>query len=236
MLPKVEGGLNLPDIRGYNIACLLRHVLDWIKGTNQFSSCSLEADLASPWHLMALLHTKWAHLPKLVRSSVLLRDTIVTWKELRKILGLPFCVSKLMPLWGHPEFGVGVGSNSGQALKQKGILTAQHLIHPDEGRWLRATEVIERYSLPATQFLAVAQIIHFCRARLLDLSREASINSFDEILNKSSQDHGISCLYALIRQHMAKCTPKQAFKKYSLGGGPLENILSTKRGERHSIK
>lgn len=175
---------------------------------------------------MALLHTKWAHLPKLVRSSVLLRDTIVTWKELRKILGLPFCVSKLMPLWGHPEFGVGVGSNSGQALKQKGILTAQHLIHPDEGRWLRATEVIERYSLPATQFLAVAQIIHFCRARLLDLSREASINSFDEILNKSSQDHGISCLYALIRQHMAKCThPQTGFQKILSGWGAIRKHI-----------
>lgn len=33
MMPVLKGGLNLPDIRAYNLAGLLRHSADWIKGT-----------------------------------------------------------------------------------------------------------------------------------------------------------------------------------------------------------
>lgn len=58
MLPILKGGLNLPDIRSYNLARLLRHSTDWIKGTSYYSNLDLEAALVSPWPLTTLLHKK----------------------------------------------------------------------------------------------------------------------------------------------------------------------------------
>lgn len=56
-LPKAEGGMNLPNIRHYNTACLLRHVCDWISGSSQYSNYTLEQAWAEPWDLSALIHT-----------------------------------------------------------------------------------------------------------------------------------------------------------------------------------
>lgn len=60
---KADCGNNLPDVRGYNLACLTRHFIDWIHRTSHFSSYSLEADLGSPGSLVALLHTPMSKLP-----------------------------------------------------------------------------------------------------------------------------------------------------------------------------
>lgn len=71
-----------------------------------------------------------------MKSSVLLRDSIIAWKELRKHYKLPFFMLKGMPLWGHPEFTQGRKSPLGKVLQQKGILVAGHLMHPETKRWL----------------------------------------------------------------------------------------------------
>lgn len=34
-LPKAEDGMNLPNLRHYNIACLLRHACDWLSRASQ---------------------------------------------------------------------------------------------------------------------------------------------------------------------------------------------------------
>lgn len=74
------------------------------------------------------------------------------------------------------------------------------------------------------QFLSVAQLLHFCRSRLLKLSREGQTNLFDELLQKFSQSHGISCLYNLLRHPLAKCKTKQIFTKWEKTLGD-RNIL-----------
>lgn len=56
MLPRSEGGLNFPNLRGYNLACLTRHVLDWYNSSNCFSNWRFESALAAPWHLLDFLN------------------------------------------------------------------------------------------------------------------------------------------------------------------------------------
>lgn len=51
-------GINLPDIRLYNLASLLRHSIDWVKNTDVHSNLAMESSLVTPWSLAALLHTK----------------------------------------------------------------------------------------------------------------------------------------------------------------------------------
>lgn len=203
--------------------------MDWIRGSGHFSNWNLETDLAAPWHPLALLHTKWSQLPRFIKSSVLLRDTIVTWKEIRKLMQLPFSISKLMPLWGHPEFPLGVGPRKGVLLRHKGILVAGHLMHSDRGKWLKVEEIMHNFTLPASKFLEVAQLHHFCTSRLVDLSVEVTVNKFDELLQYTSQGHGISSLYSQLRRHLAKGDTKHIFKRWEqVLGDPFvaDKILS----------
>lgn len=82
---KWEGGLQLPDIRLYNLAALLRHIKDWTWGTSYFSASRVEQELTQPWELTSLLHTRLKDIPPQIKGSMLLRDTIMAWKTIRKI-------------------------------------------------------------------------------------------------------------------------------------------------------
>lgn len=125
MSAKHMGGLNFPNIRSYNLVCLFRHVIHWANETDFFSYWELEEALAFPWHPFWLLHTKFAKLPHMAKTSVLLRDNIITPKEIRKKLVLPHLVSKNMPLWSHPEFPQGQESPMFQMLRSRNLKAGQ---------------------------------------------------------------------------------------------------------------
>lgn len=86
MLPRDKEGLNFPNIWGYNLACLLRHIMDWLHESSFFSNWKIEVALTAPWSLQTLLHSRFSRIPALVQRSALLRDTIMhkAWKEVRK--------------------------------------------------------------------------------------------------------------------------------------------------------
>lgn len=56
-LSKTQGRLNLPNICLYNLACHLRHALDWFTNTSHYSNIQLEQATTQPWHLAAMLHS-----------------------------------------------------------------------------------------------------------------------------------------------------------------------------------
>lgn len=100
MSSTVEGGINFPNLRGYNLSCLMRHVLDWFHETSGSSNWEQESELATTWSLISLAHTVFSQVPIHIKHSVTLRNTITAWKETRKAFGLPLLLSKYMPLWG----------------------------------------------------------------------------------------------------------------------------------------
>lgn len=65
----------MPNIRVYNLASLFRHMRDWLLNNDQSSKLEPGKQVASPWDLGALLHTKNRDLPTLAKLSVLMNDT-----------------------------------------------------------------------------------------------------------------------------------------------------------------
>lgn len=129
-----------------------------------------------------------------VRRSVLLRDIIITWKEVRKTFSLPFLLFKHMPLWGHPESPYETSQPKNGTFQDKGIRLSRHLIHPEEKRGLMLQEVIEQYSLPKYCYFKSMQLLTFCRSRLKDFSVEEANPSFDEMASISPGRYGVSAL------------------------------------------
>lgn len=157
MRPILKGGINLPDIRCYNLASLLRHGADWIKNTNYYSNLALEKALVSPWSLPALLHTKYASLPRMVRGSLLLTDTLAAWKTCRKSFKVAWMLSKHMTIWNHPEFTQGIVGKQFKEWREKGIITVGHLINMEEKRYLTFPELQTKYQLSSSHYLTYCQ-------------------------------------------------------------------------------
>lgn len=215
MLPRDERGINLPNLRGYNISCLFRHVLDWLHGENYFSNWDLETELAHPWPLVSLLHTRYSNLPTQIKHSITLRDTIAAWKEVRKVHGLPFILSKYMPLWGHPEFALDNNyPRYNSALREGGIYLAKHIIHAGEKRWLSPMEILHKYSLPNVHHYKILQILSLCKSRLTDLSREGPSNTFDDLVAIPRGTYGVSILYKMLRKCFIKISHSNPGKMY----------------------
>lgn len=82
--------------------------------------------------------------PLRLQNSILLRDTIVTWKATRKIFGLPFLMSKHVPESSYVD---NIPQN--KKLQDKGVHVTKHIMHPEDKRGLSPME-IEKSSLPGT--------------------------------------------------------------------------------------
>lgn len=80
LMTKAKGGIHLLNVCKYNLTSILRNGLDCIQGTNYFSNIHLESSLVAPWSLGALLHTRFMAIPKPLRTSLILHNTVATWK------------------------------------------------------------------------------------------------------------------------------------------------------------
>lgn len=102
-LPKREGRANLPKIRIYNLSCLLRGGvrLDWTRASG-YSNYDLKSLMVAPCGLSALLHCRIRSLPPLLKCNLLIRDTLLGWREIRKKLGLSPLLFQHLPILRHP--------------------------------------------------------------------------------------------------------------------------------------
>lgn len=133
--PRREGGISLPNVRMYNLACLLRIGLDWISKASRYSNYPMVSVMAHPYSLVALLHCKWKTIHLDLQHNLLLRDTVIAWRETRKRMD-----NKVFSLW-----------------QQKGLTEFSSLCDLESGTPHAFTVIAERFSLPKTHvFLLLA--------------------------------------------------------------------------------
>lgn len=120
-LPRQEGGINPPNVRLYNLACLLWIGLDWIAQSSHYSNYSLEPLMAHPYTLVALLHCKWKSIPVPFQHNLLLRDTAIAWREVRKCLKLSPFMSRHLTIQGNPHFPPGMDHKPFHICEQKSL-------------------------------------------------------------------------------------------------------------------
>lgn len=71
-LPKERGrGANFPNIRVYNLSCLLRTGLDWILQVSKYINYYLVSALVHPYNLSALLHSYLKSIPDPIKHNLL---------------------------------------------------------------------------------------------------------------------------------------------------------------------
>lgn len=68
------------------------------------SNFKLESQMVHPFNLVAFLHINLRSFPQPLQHNLLLRDTIFTWREVRKWLYLSPLISSFLPISGNPMF------------------------------------------------------------------------------------------------------------------------------------
>lgn len=107
---------------------------------------------------MALLHARLINIPDWIEQSILIKDTIATWRILRKKYWLSFRISKHLSLWNNPECKEGQTNSLFLEWKCKGITQVKQLMYDREPRWLMEKELIDKFSLDPFQTIQFAQI------------------------------------------------------------------------------
>lgn len=211
MLIKDKGGLHFPDICKYNLARILKHGLDWLKGTNHYSNIPLESELVAPWSLGVMLYTRFAIISKLLRASLILIDTVATWKTCWGLYKLPFLLSKFIQLGQHPEFPLWKSNSHFRLWESKGIRLTSHLLNTTDGRPHTFIELQNAFGLPPSHFLTYQQVIVFFKMRLANLKIIALSNQFDLLVCSREERHSLSALYLKLRSAEGSPSNTQVF-------------------------
>lgn len=117
-LSRSELGANLPNLRLYNLSCLMRVCLDWLLQSSKYSNYDLEFQMTSPLSLPDLLHCNLIFLPLNLKPNLLIRDTFVSWCETRRKLNLSPWVSNDLPIHRNPTFPQTVQHSGFRCAKQ----------------------------------------------------------------------------------------------------------------------
>lgn len=160
-LPKSEGGASLPFIWLYHLSCLLHIGLDWIVQVSKFINFGMESAMAQPYELSSLLHSNLKLLPPNLQYSLLIQDTVITWRDIRKRLGVSLHILSCLPIYGNPMFPQATHHKAFYIWRLKGLNQVASLYDTANG-WLKPYQTIASdYDLPDQHVFHIMQLSNF---------------------------------------------------------------------------
>lgn len=183
--------------------------MDWTKGINYYSNIPLESNLVAPRSLWALLHTRYKAMPKPLRNSLILKDTVATRKVCWGLYKLPLGRHPKSPLWNT--------NSHFRTWESKRIRIASQLLSAIDGRPYTFQELRGTFNLPSSHFLVYHQVIGFFKSRLYNLKGIALSNPFDLLVGTGEERHCLSVLYSKIRTTSDVSTKSPVFTGWGEG-------------------
>ena len=110
-LPSSEGGLDLPDIRKFQLSVHLRIIADWVH--NKSTSLWLDVESSMSKHpLVNLLFIKKNTFLKSACTNPITISTVKAWYAIRKLEGRSRFTSVFTPICDNPDFPPGLMDNN----------------------------------------------------------------------------------------------------------------------------
>lgn len=147
---KMNGGINFPNIRDYNLAALARIMQDWINETAEFSIPKIEQSFLPTCALPNLLHMAHDKLTSAVKDNPLLYSTWKGWYRLRTIWQVSHQYSLNLTFLYNPNFQNSHSHMAFHKWYRQGIRSVKDVVHFGEKRMLSLSELREKY--PNVQF------------------------------------------------------------------------------------
>ena len=192
-----EGGLELPNIKWYQVAAQLRFVAAWLKGDR--SSIWLDIEAAQcDCPLRNLLFLKD---PKTVRrfcNNPIVSNTLKAWRVARLLEGRAKVTSPLTSIQGNPDFPPGLNDPGFNSWRDGGITTLGNLFN---GPVLMSFDQIQqKYDLPRRHFFRFLQVRDFILRRTTLLTN-INTSPIERALTIQFTRGFISILYGLLRSN-----------------------------------
>lgn len=190
-LPGSVGGLDLPNIRIYQLCTHMRYIHDWISNDPNSIWLGVETSL-SKYPLKDLLFFKKRKDIRMSCDNPVTLNTLKAWWSVCRIEGRLKFTSVFTPIVNNPDFQPGMcdigfkrwGENGIHRLKD--LLAANVVITFDQ--------VIEKYSIPRHDFFRYLQIRNFILHNT-DLSERCDSSPVEKLLFLSDKKISVSVFY-----------------------------------------
>lgn len=185
-LPKCEWGLGMPNVRVYNMSCLLRYAMNWLSDSSKYSNNCLESGNLGKWTLINLLHSNLYHLPPTMRTHSLYQDTMGTWRQLRRKLGQPLQVSAFLDIHTDPNFPQSREYAMFDLWRRKGILKYTQFFNMNRGKLKTFQELAQEYDIPESHFLAYLKVTTHMKQIIKDMKQAFKCSVVDGCVSKGA--------------------------------------------------
>lgn len=156
-LPSSRGGLDLPNIRLYQLSAHLRFVSDWVRGKTSIWS-DIETAL-SQCKLSDLLFCNDFNGIKALCTNPVTINTLKAWRIVRRLEGRSRITSTFTPIMNNPAFPPGSLDPGFQRWSDKNIKSLGDLF--SGGELMSFEQLTNSYGLPRQDFFRFLQIRHY---------------------------------------------------------------------------
>lgn len=147
---RLNGGINFPNIRNYNLAALARIIQDWLNGTSGFANTELERSFSPRCSLPNLLHLPHDRLTDDIKGNPLLYTTWKGWCKMRSNWQTSHQYSLYLTFTYNLDFQEGCSHRTFHNWQRQGITSIKDILHIQDRRILTLSELNHKF--PAIQF------------------------------------------------------------------------------------
>lgn len=195
-IPKLQGGLHIPDIQKYYWVCHLSRIVDWHVHSNNKDWVHIE-NVFSP---IPLQHLPWINpnkIPKVIKLHPLINTTLLNFKAACKPLQLRPTPGPMTPLEDNPDFEPGLSLHNPTVDPQRPRRKIQQRFHNEV---LLTHQVMSskfpEYHIPFYKYLQICHYIQSCKS---NASLHRKLTPFERLCNSTEpQQHLISTIYVLL--------------------------------------
>lgn len=193
-LPSHKGGLDVPNIRLYQLACQLRFVADWLKN----DPGSIWLDLEASQSLCPLQNLLFVVNPKKLKflyDSPIIRNTLKAWAQSRKLEGRFNLTSALTPIKNNPDFPPGTDDSGFNLWNSLGIVRLKDIF--EDSSLLSFEQLSAKFNLPKHNFFRYLQLRDFI-GKKTTLYTDNSKTEIEKILIEDTRQKKISHIYVTL--------------------------------------
>ena len=207
----VDGGLDLPNIRYYQLAAHLRVMVGWLKLDPSSIWLDIESS-QSKCPLWNLLFVKDFKTVKELCSNPITLCSVKAWKSIRSVEGRAKLTSPLTPIMHNPDFKPGHSDGGFGVWNAQGLRKLGDLF--DGQTLLSFAQLQQRNGLDKSEFFRYLQLRHFI-TKDTSLLTNSSASQVERILSLQFSTKLISIFYQALLANSSSTshTTKQAWEK-----------------------
>lgn len=194
-LPKIFGGLAVPDLRKYQQATHLTRLIDWIRHKHT----KLWTLLEQTQSIIPLNRLPWCHnsLPRMLKNHPLIGVTSRICASLFTHAKLTSCNSPLRPILGTPDFTPGYLDPVFRSLRERGYSQSSHF--SANGRWPTVEELMNPVGQYCLDFWRALQLKHYLSTLPAPEGTEQTLMTFEALCTEEGTlPHALSVTYHLL--------------------------------------